>query len=231
MGGISSEKHTKVADPLKIFGGNTKWTDPLGFYKSEATGPDAAAEAEARRQAQIRGSIDKINQVYDAPGRQQQYADFGKSLTDFYMTDLNRQHGNAGRDLTFALARSGLTGGSAATDANAEQAREYQEGVADISRRAQKGIADLRSADESSRMNLIQLAQSGLTGAEAYNRATRAMQDALGSTSAAARVQGLGDIFGSAQRAKTASETRAAQRRADQYYTSQYQPFYAFGGK
>lgn len=230
MGGITREKHHEIADVGGIFGGNTRWTDPLGLFPEEQ-GPDRTAElAEKERQRKIRESVDNINRTFDAPGRKKQIADFGQALQAYYTGDLNRQNEASGRGLTFALARSGLTGGRADVDAREEHGREYQQGLAEITRRRQSEESRLRGADETARLNLTQLAQQGLGATEAGARATQAMREALAGSTADSRAQGLGDVFGSALAAKTASETRAAQRRADQQYASQYTPFYSYGG-
>lgn len=189
-----------------------------------------AEQQERERQARIDQTTRQINALFDAPERQQQIADFRTAMQDFYLQDLNRQKGDADRDLTFALARSGLTGGSRQVDANRRLGEDYQRGILDADRRAQGAAADLRGQDEQARLNLTSLAQSGLSASSAATQAASAMRASLEGANASARVQGLGDFFGSVADIKRRSEEEAARRRADRMYTSMYGPFWGFGG-
>lgn len=189
-----------------------------------------AEQQERERQARINQTTGQINQLFDAPERQQQIADFQSAMQDFYTQDLNRQKGTADRDLTFALARSGLTGGSRQVDANRTLGEDYQRGILDSERRAQSAAADLRGQDEQARLNLTSMAQSGLSATNAATQAAAAMRASLEGANASARVQGLGDMFGSVADIKSRSEEEAARRRADRQYTSMYGPFWSFGG-
>src|SRR5690554_8179011 len=101
-----------------------------------------AEQQERERQARIDQTTGQINQLFDSPDRQQQITDFQSAMQDFYMQDLNRQKGTADRDLSFALARSGLTGGSRQVDANRTLGEDYQRGILDSERRAQSAAAD-----------------------------------------------------------------------------------------
>jgi hypothetical protein len=189
-------------------------------------GGDKAQKAAQRSEAERES---RVSSIYDSPARQAQIDAYGGQLFDFLKSDLDKQNTNANRDLKFSLARSGLTGGSRQIDAGRTQGEEYQEGLLGASRRAEAGKADLRASDEAARLNLTNLANQGLTGSEAYIRATQAMQGALQGQRAQDTAQGLGDVFGSVLQAKTASEEAGARRRADRYYTDLYRPF--FGSK
>lgn len=186
----------------------------------------AAQRSEAERDARVQKTTGQINAIYDSPAREGQIQQYGKDLFSYLQSDLDKKNTNAQRDLKFSLARSGLTGGRQQIDAGQLLGEEYQGGLREATRRAQGGMADLRSADQQARLQLTQLAQQGLTGSEAYIRANQAMQAALGSQRAADTAQGVGDIFGSVLQAKTASEERKAKQRADELYTQTYTPFY-----
>jgi hypothetical protein len=188
-----------------------------------------AQAAEARRQAQIAQTTRRINQIYDSPDRQKQYADFGSAQRDLYMQEADRQKGVADRELKFALARSGLTGGSAAVDANRRLGEEYSKGVLESERQAQAAVANLRQSDEGSRANLMALAQSGLNASAASTQAAAALRSNLESAQSASRVDSLGDLFGSVMTAKKRSEEEQAKRRADRAYTNNYGPFWSLG--
>lgn len=189
----------------------------------------AADAAEKQRQAAIVATTGRVNALFDDPKRAQQRADYGAALRDFYVSDANRQKAIADRDLKFALARSGQTGGSLAVDQNQTLGEEYQRGILDADRKVQGGVADLMGRDEQSRLNLLGLAQSGLNTTAAATQAASALRTNLEGANAAARVQGLGDIFESVGQAKKYSEARDEQRRTDEIYARQgmFTPFYS----
>lgn len=190
-----------------------------------------AEQAEADRAARIAQTTQQVNALYDSPERAAQRAQYGAALRDFYVSDADRQKGIADRDLRFALARSGLTGGSFNVDANRQLGEEYTRGILDAERRTQAGMADLLSRDEQSRLNLTGLAQSGLNTTTAAQQAAAALRANTEGALAAAKSQGLGDIFAGVNRYKTYSEEQAERRRADSRYTQEYPgAAKAFGG-
>ena len=193
-------------------------------------GQGAAQRNEAARQAGIDRTITDINRLYDSEGRRKQVTDYGADLLSYFTGDLNKQKTIADRDSKFALARSGQTGGSLAIDQGRQLGTDYQEGLLEAGRRAQSGMADLTAADEQSRLNLTSLAQNGLSATNAATQAAAAMRSALDNASATNKAMGLGNLFDSVTKAKTASETAAEKRRADRVYAQPYTPFYGFGG-
>lgn len=222
--GIDSGRWNRVTDPFNIHNGRAgRWADPLGIISKD---PDTSAEEAARREnarlAQIDRTVRGINDIYDGPARQRQIGQFGDDLLTFFREDADKQKVDADRNLRFAMARSGQTGGSVTVDANRRLGDEYTKGILEASRRAQAGMADLRQQDAQARANLIALAQQGLSLGSATQQGAASMQAALDSSSATARAQGLGDIFLSVASAKQRSEEAAARRRADSIYTTMY---------
>ncbi|MFN6999482.1 MAG: ABC1 kinase family protein [Elioraea tepidiphila] len=91
-------------------------------------------------------------------------------------TQLTQQQRDAERGTRFALARSGLSLGSADADAAAELQRLFNEGLLESERRAQSAGAQLKNADEQSRLSLIGMAQSGLDATTASQQALSQLQ-------------------------------------------------------
>lgn len=187
----------------------------------------AAEAAERERQAQIRGSVGRINEAFDNPNRQREIGDYLGATRQFYMSDLNRQKGETDRNLKFAMARSGQTGGKVAIDSAARVGQDYNRGVIESDRRAQSAAADLRSQDESSRLGLIQMAQSGLDATTGSSRALSALQNNLQAGRATSTAQGLGDAFGTFASLFKRSQEAAAARRGEKYV---YGTLYGQGG-
>jgi hypothetical protein len=172
-----------------------------------------AQRAEAERQARIASTTKQINSAYDAPGRQAQYDDFLKAVRQNYTDDATRQKQVADRGLKFSLARGGLTGGSAAVDANRRSGEEFQRGILQAEDLAQGALGDLKMSDEQSRLQLIQMAQSGLDSATAAQRANASIAAGAQTAMSDAKAKGLGDVFGSTIKTIGAQQEAAAQRR------------------
>lgn len=173
---------------------------------------DAAKEAkkaEDLRQSTISGNVSRINSAY--AGREPQYVKFGEALRERLNKDLARQREVATRQSKFGLARAGLTGGSAQRDAGKILAREGQEGIFSAERQVQRGISDLRGADENARTQLISLAQSGSDIGNPAIQAGSMLRANLGAAESA--VQPLGDMFAATAATYRAQKDAAERRR------------------
>lgn len=168
----------------------------MGSNNSAQRAQRDAERQERERQARIANTTHRINAAYDAPERQAQYADFTKALRDHYTNDANRQQAIAGRNLKFAMARSGNVGGSVDVDAKRTLGEEYTQGILTAENKAQGALGDLKAQDETSRLNLIQLAQSGLDSTTAATRAGAQIQASAQGAKSDALAKGLGDVFG-----------------------------------
>lgn len=192
----------------------------------------AAEAAEAERQARIAASVGRINTAFDNPQRAQELGDYLGATRQFYMDDLNRQKGDTDRNLKFAMARNGQTGGSVSIDNARRVGEDYTRGVVEADRRAQSAVADLRSQDEQSRLGLISMAQSGLDATTASSRALSALQNNIQAGRATSTAQGIGDAFGSFANLYRRSQEDAARRRGEKdVYGTLYQPGFGFAGR
>jgi hypothetical protein len=178
----------------------------------------AAREAnrmEKERQAEIQRGTKRVNSIFDAPERAAQRGDFLSALREHYRTQLDRSKGTADRRLRFAMARSGLTGGSAAADAGRTMGEEYTRGLLDVDTRAQGALADLEGQDEQSRLQLLSAIQSGLDATTAANRASSALRVNVGNAQANAFADQLGDVFGDTAQIYKRQEENAERRRGE----------------
>lgn len=154
----------------------------------------AAAEQEKQRQSTISGNVNQIDSAF--ANRQPQYDQYLNATRNLYQTELGRQQGIASRDMKFALARSGQTGGSVAADQGNELGREMAQGSIQAEQKAQSGLSSLQSQDQAERLQLISLAQSGANIGNAATQSTEALRSNLGTAMAGSTASGLGDIFG-----------------------------------
>jgi len=154
------------------------------------------AKAEAARQIAIKQGTARVNSVFDDPARAAQHAQFLDAIRQYYTQDANRQKAIADRNQRFSMARSGLTGGSAATDANVTLGQEYSKGLLSAENKAQGAYSDLQQQDEQSRTNLLNMVRSGMDATTAAQRAGGIMQANAASAQTNALAGGLGDVFG-----------------------------------
>jgi hypothetical protein len=173
-----------------------------------------AEQAEAQRQSQISGNVQSINRAF--AGREPQYAQFTQALRERLNTQFGQQRQAATRQNKFALAKSGLTGGSAAIDAGRRLTREGQEGALQVERTAQGAGADLRAKDENARNQMIALAQSGTNIGNAGQQTAQMLQANIGSAQNQDLTNRLGDVFGgTAQAYRTAVDAKERRRGLD----------------
>lgn len=188
-----------------------------------------AAQNENAQQQQIDLTDKKINSIYSSPERQQQYTDLARNTTNFYQQELDRQQTNAARNLKFALARGGQLGGSVQADQSGVLGRDYTRGLLSAQQRGLTAADQLRAADQSSKAQLYNEAQSGLDSGTAARMATEALTGNLASAQDNAQVNQLGDMFGNLSDFYSKSQEANNNRRAYQYGFGLYQPLAAQG--
>lgn len=192
---------------------------PLGGHfirqnRREKDARRAAEDAEAARLENIANATRSVNEAFDAPERQRQYSSFLNALRDRFQQDLGRQRQVTQRNQKFALARSGLTGGSAAVDARRALGEDFSRGLLQAEDRAQSALGQLKSGDEAARLNLIQLAQQGLDATTVSQRAQSAARASTEGALGDAATRGLGDVFGASADVYRRQNEAAARRQA-----------------
>lgn len=166
----------------------------MGSQNNDAA--DEANRQEQARQAAIRATQAQVNRVFDAPGREADIVRFIQDLRAYYGRDLDQKKADTDRSLKFALARAGQIGGSTQIDQQREFAKQYTRGLLDVAQRAEGAGANLRAADQDARARLISLATSGLDATTGAAQAAAALRSNIESSSAAARAEGIGNVFG-----------------------------------
>ena len=111
-----------------------------------------------------------------ANSRENLYSQQRSAVFDLNRMEVDRQATDAERINRFGLARSGLMGGSAQIDSVADINRRTNEGLMRAGGIADQASADLRTADEQARANLISLAQSGIDTGTAASQALNSLR-------------------------------------------------------
>ena len=170
----------------------------------------AAQQQEQQREDTISKNVGAINSAFS--NRQPEYDQYRKALQDQYETELNRQQAIAGRNNKFALARSGLTGGSAAVDSGRLLGQEEAQGTLAAQQGVQSNVSKLQSNDEATRQQMISLAQSGGDIGNAATQTANSLRANLGNAQSVNAAQGLGDVFGATTASYNNEQQAAALR-------------------
>lgn len=125
--------------------------------------------------------------------REAGYTDLSKRVREYFMPDLQQDLERTNRNLNFALARNGLSGGSVEVDQRADVDRNYQKSLRDVEGRAITAGNAARSEDEATRLRLLNSVNAGLDSGSALAAAAEAQRNATNSAFDAAK----GGIVGS----------------------------------
>ncbi len=177
---------------------------------------NASNAANAAQQASIQQSVGQINSAYSNPNRQNQYEQYNKNLSNYYTGQANNQEAVNARNLQFANARSGLTGGSAAVDSNTQLQKDYTNALLQASQAATAGTSALEQSDINAKNQLIGLAQQGnFTGAVPI-ATSQAQGASLGAAQNYGSANALNNLFTGTQGIYQNEQTAAANRAAQQ---------------
>lgn len=188
---------------------------------------NAANAANAQQQQQIQQSVGQITSAYDNPNRANQYAQYNQNLSNYYTGQVNNQEAVNARNLKFAMARSGLTGGSAAVDSNTQLQKDYTQGLLNASQQAQAGTSALEQSDVNAKNQLIGLAQQGNFTGAIPSQIAQSQNASLGAAANYGNANALGNVFAGTAGIYQNEQTAAANRKAQ---TSPIGSLYGSGG-
>jgi hypothetical protein len=175
---------------------------------------NAAAQQQQQQQQQIQQAVTAINNAYSSPQRQAQYQQYYNNLNQYYTNQVNQQESTNARDLTFANARSGLTGGSEAVDSNTQLQKDYTQGLLQATQAAQAGKAALQQSDINSKNQLISLAQQGNYTGQIPIQTSEAQSASLNAAQSYGNANALNNLFSGTAQIYQNEQTAAANRLA-----------------
>ena len=167
--------------------------EKLRPHKGGGGGDGGAGAREAERQSRIRAATEEINRIFAGSDRDSMYTEQKGAVYDLNKMEVDRQAKEAERTNRFALARTGLLGGSADVEAAGELNRRTNEGLLRAGGIADQSAADLKVQDERTRSNLISMAQSGIDTGTA---ATMALEGLKGNSAQAAAARSGATVGG-----------------------------------
>ena len=177
---------------------------------------NAANAANQQQQQQIQSTVGQINNAFSSPARQAQYDAYGANLGNYLTGQVNNQEAVNARNLKFANARSGLTGGSAAVDSNTQLQKDYTQGLLQAAQQAQAGRAALQQSDIAAKNQMISLAQQGNYTGFIPSQVAQAQNAALGNAQNAFNANSLGNLFTGSQQIAQNEQVAAANRASQQ---------------
>jgi hypothetical protein len=145
---------------------------------------------------QINEGVGQVNAIFGSAGRQSQYDELLKALRERYQFDLGEQKTTADRQGKFAMARRGLTTGSADMDSRRRRGEDFMRALVGSENQAQATIGGLRQRDEGARQSALAMIYGGLDASTGANRAQQTMQANLQGSLADFVPQALGQIGG-----------------------------------
>lgn len=146
------------------------------------------------------------------------YAKIGEDTKNNAMVDLDKDRSITERDLGFMLARAGLSGGSRDVDVNRDILDTYNQGVLKAASMGTETANNARSADDQTRVKLIQNIQAGLDEGQAAQQAYEGMANNARSAqddASSATLKGFFDILNNQQ--KEAAYTQAYNQTVNPY--------------
>lgn len=114
-----------------------------------------ARKAEDKRQENIRRGTASINQTFDAEFNPDFFDRQRKSYLDYANPQVDKQRADAGKELTFSLARSGLLDSSSRGSLEAELKKKYDLARLDVADKARSYENQARTSVEDARQGLI----------------------------------------------------------------------------
>lgn len=189
--------------------------EKLRPHKGGGGGDGGAGAREAERQQRIKAATEEINRIFAGSDRDSMYTEQKGAVYDLNKMEVDRQAKEAERTNRFALARTGLLGGSADVEAAGELNRRTNEGLLRAGGIADQSAADLKVQDERTRSNLISMAQSGIDTGTA---ATMALEGLKGNSAQAAAARSgatVGGLFNDLSQAYLINQQLAGRNNAN----------------
>lgn len=157
-----------------------------------------------------------------AEDREKLYTKIGDDATNVAMRDLNKDRAVTERDLGFMLARAGLTGGSRDVDVNRDILDTYQQGVLKAANTGTQIGNNARSADDQTRVSLVNAVTGGLDAGSALQQSYEGMANNARAAQDEANANSLVGFFDVLKNTQQNAAYTQGQSQAAQAYQSPY---------
>lgn len=191
---------------------------------SSSRAADEANRVEAERRANIEAANKQVESIFGSPQREFDIQDFISATRDFLQGKLNRTQDRNARNLKFSLARAGQGGGSLQRDKGRDLAESFLRASVDSERRAQRGGAGLRSADQASKLGLFSQILGGLDIGTAAQNSAAALRQNVSLARNTATEGNFDDFFKQLGIFNTQSREAAGERQISRQFGTLYAP-------
>lgn len=154
--------------------------------------------------------------------REELYSQQKSAVYDLNKREVDRQASEAERMNRFGLARTGLLGGSVNVDSVSDLNRRTNEGLMRAGGIADQAAADLKTADERTRSNLISLAQSGIDTGTAAQQALKGLEVNAANAASARAGSTVGSLFNDMSQAYLINQGNQGRQSGMQYGNQWY---------
>lgn len=175
-------------------------------------------------EAALKADADAAGANANKAAREKLYSTVRDNAFNAGKTNLDEKYDTAKRNNSFALFAQGLNGGSEDIDQNALLKRTYDQGLLDLGAQADSAKADLRSKDETSRLNLLNAINAGTDQASALSSAAQQLANNYDSAAATAAGTTLGNLFDTSGALYTKSNAAAGKQAATTDWWNTYNP-------
>jgi len=189
-------------------------------------GDGGAAAREAQRQARIDAATGAVNNIFADPSRNSIYDTVRNDTRAFYAGQLEEDREAARRQMEFAKARSGAFGGSAGLDLDTEFQKRYDRGLLDVANRADSSASGMRSADEQSRLGIINKILAGMDQSSAVSSAMSGLQTNAEIARQNAMAGRMNNVFSDLLAMYGGAQQQAGQQAAQQQAKDQFGAFF-----
>lgn len=159
--------------------------------------------------------------------RETLYKQEGQSVFDINKNKIDEDFGDSQRKLSFALARTGLFGGSEDIAQHDKQQRVYDKSILDARNLADQKSADFMGQDENARLNIINQVQSGIDSGTALENARKGMEVNAAKSAANTNSQIIGNAFDGAGLIYSNQQQNAGIQAARERYKNQLGAMFA----
>lgn len=184
-----------------------------------SSGTNEAAKAQQRQAKQrdqaINEATKQVRAIFDNPARQQQIGQYKRAVKKRGTIGLDKAFNKNNRKLKFAMARSGLTGGSADVDLHDRLNDQYARGLLKVLSRAKQAASGLRASDAASEARLLSEVASGYGLGGANTSAVNALRSNLQGAQAAVAPQSFDQLFGNMAKIYNQSQINKGRRQAE----------------
>lgn len=209
VGGYTTTTTTRnlggASDDPGSYGTTTTNVDQSGYDSALQAFNDQTAKAAANKTARDALYSTVRDDAYTA----------GKRGLDDTKTTAERQN-------KFALFAQGLNGGSEDIDQSSLLGRTYSNGLLKLGAEADTAKSKLATADEQTRLGLLQSIDAGMDQGSALSSALAQMKNNSDSAAASAQGTDLGDLFSSAGLLYTKSNAAQGQQAAQNYWANYF---------